>query len=189
MSEIDDVLGLAESTQPDLPDNERMAELGDRVQALIDLRSRIEKGEKLIKQLKKEELALSGETIPSIMDELGFSQIKTPEGREVSYKPFYSGKIRPESEDQAFKWIEENGHGGVIKGEVVLGYRRSQRDEVLALIQFLKDEGWDRFDLAVKLGVHHSTLRALFRELIEDEGQQPPPDLFDVFIGRKTTIK
>ena len=186
MSDIDDVLGLAEASAPELPDNEQMKELGTQVQNLIDLRDRIEKGEQLLKELKKQELTLSGETIPSIMDELGFSQIKTPDGREVSYRPFYSGKIRPEAEDKAFEWIEENGHGGVIKGQMILDYRRPQRDDVLDLMRSLRENGWET---TIKLGVHHSTLRALFRELVEDEGVQPPPDLFDLFIGRKTTIK
>lgn len=183
---IDDVLGLAAQAAPDLPENEEMEELGKEVQNLVDLRSRIEKGEALLKELKKEEARLSGETIPSLMDELGFSSIKTPDGREVSYSTFYSGKIIPEAEDAAFDWIEENGHGGVIKGQLVLDYRRPQRDEVLALRAKLEEAGWD---MAIKLGVHHSTLRALFRELVEDEGVQPPPDLFNLFIGRKTKVK
>lgn len=183
---IDDVLGLAAAAQPELPDNEEMKQLGTEVQRLIDLRERIAKGEELLKELKKDEMKLSGEVIPSIMDELGFSSIKTPDGRQVSYKPFYSGKIRPEAEDLAFQWLEENQHGGVIKGEMILGYRRPQREEVLALKEALEQEGWE---LKIKLGVHHSTLRALFKELVEEEGVQPPPDMFDLFIGRKTEIK
>ena len=183
---IDDILGLAENASPELPDNEEMKELGQRVAELVELRSRIDKGEELLKSLKKEELKLSGETIPSLMDELGFSSIKTPDGREVSYSTFYSGKIKPEAEDMAFDWIENNGHGGVIKGQMILDYRRPQRDEVLELKKALEENGWE---LGIKLGVHHSTLRALFRELVEDEGVQPPPDLFDLFIGRKTKVK
>lgn len=187
MSEnINDVLKMAEAADIELPDNDSMSELGSNVQDLIELRERIEKGEALLKDLKKQEAKLSGEIIPSIMDELGFSSIKTPEGQEVSYKPFYSGKIRPESEDMAFDWIEENGHGGVIKGQMIVDYRREARDEVMNLKAALEEDGWGT---TIKLGVHHSTLRALFRELIEDEGMQPPPDLFDIFIGRKTTIK
>jgi len=183
---IDDVLGLAAQAAPELPDNEEMKELGKAVEDLISLRDRIERGEELLKQLKKDETRLSGETIPSMMDELGFSSIKTPDGREVSYSTFYSGKILPEHEDEAFDWIEENGHGGVIKGQMILDYRRPQRDDVLELMKALRENGWD---LNIKLGVHHSTLRALFKELVEDEGVQPPPDLFNLFIGRKTKIK
>ena len=186
MADIDDILDLAEDTPPDLPQNEEMEELGKTVQELVELRSRIEKGEELMKKLKKEEARLSGETIPSLMDELGFSSIKTPDGREVSYSTFYSGKILPEAEAEAFDWIEGQGHGGVIKGQLVLDYRRPQRDEVLQVKTMLEEAGWD---MNIKLGVHHSTLRALFRELVEDEGTQPPPDLFNLFIGRKTKVK
>lgn len=184
--DLDDVLGLAKSVVPELPDNEKLNELSLNVEALISLRERIEKGEEFLAELKKQELRLSGEVIPSIMDEIGVTEIKTTDGHKVSYKPFYSGKIREEAEDRAYEWLEDSGHGGVIKGQMILDYRRPQRDEVLALKKLLLEMGWET---ALKLGVHHSTLRALFKEIIEDEGETLPPDLFDVFVGRKTTIK
>lgn len=184
--DLDEVLGLAKATEIDLPDNDELEQLSLNVEALVVLRERIEKGEEFLAELKKQEQRLSGEVIPSIMDSLGLMEIKTTQGRKVSYKPFYSGKIREEAEDRAFEWLEEEGHGGVIKGQMILDYRRPQRDEVLALREELKAQGWAS---TIKLGVHHATLRSLFREVIEDDGGNFPPDLFDLFIGRKTTIK
>jgi hypothetical protein len=187
IDDLDDILGMAKAEAPDLPSDASMAELSVLVKELVDVRSRIERGEELLATLKKEELRLSNESVPSKMDEIGFTEVKLPDGRRVSYKPFYSGKIKPEREPEAFVWLEDNGHGGVIKGEVIVPYRRPQREVIEKLIKFIKTEFG--LDPNIKLGVHHSTLRALFREVIEDEGETFPPELFDLFIGRKTTIK
>lgn len=185
MTDIDDVLGLAAQEVPELPSDNEMEELSNLVQQLVEIRERIENGEQHLKDLKKIEVKLSQESVPSKMDEIGFTSVTIPNGRKIAYNPFYGGKIKPESEDLAFDWIEENGHGGVIKGALSVEYRRPQRDEAIALKAALKEQGWDS---TIKLSVHHSTFRALAKEVIE-EGGVFPPDLFDIFMGRKTTIK
>ena len=187
IDDLDEILGLAKSEAPVLPSDAQMSELSVLVKELVDVRDRIERGEEFLKKLKAEEMRLSNEAVPSKMDEIGFTEVKLPTGQRVSYKPFYSGKIRPEREPEAFNWLEENGHGGIIKGEVIVPWRRAEREIIDQLIEFIKEQYG--IEPNIKLGVHHSTLRAFFREVIEDEGETLPPDLFDLFIGRKTTIK
>jgi len=184
--DLDEILGLAQSEQPELPSDSQMKELSAVITELANLRIRIEKGEALLDGLKKEELRLSTEVVPSKMDEIGFTKVVLPTGQTVSYKPFYSNKINPEREPEAYEWLEENGHGGVIKGQAIFDYRRKERDEMLNILDRIKNEYG--LTATVKLGVHHSTLRALTREVIE-EGETFPPDLFNVYIGRKTDIK
>jgi hypothetical protein len=184
--ELDDILGLAASEAPALPKEEQISELSAMVKDLVRLRNEIEALDETRKELAKQELRLGGELIPSKMDELGVSSL-TVNDRKVTCKPFYSAKIKPESEPQAFDWLEESGHGDVIKGELIVPYRRPDRETAMAIRTLIKEQYG--IESNVKLGVHHSTLRALARELIEDEGVVPPPDLFDMFIGRQTIIK
>lgn len=185
-NELDDILGLAAAEAPALPKDETIGELSAMVKDLIEVRNRLEELEELRKELSKKELRLGGELIPSKMQELGVSSL-TVNDRKVTCKPFYSAKIKPESEPLAFDWLEESGHGGVIKGELIVQYRRPEREKALLIKQMLKEQ-YD-IEANIKLGVHHSTLRALARELIEDEGVVPPPDLFELFIGQQTIIK
>lgn len=184
--DIDDILGLAAAEAPALPKEEQISELSAMVKDLIRVRNQIEELDEARKELSKQELRLGGELIPSKMDELGVSSL-TVNDRKVTCKPFYSAKIKPEREPEAFEWLEEAGHGDVIKGELIVPYRRPDKDTAMAIKEYIK-QNYD-IDSNVKLGVHHSTLRALARELVEDEGLIPPPDLFDMFIGRQTNIK
>jgi hypothetical protein len=184
--DLDDILGLAANEAPVLPKDEQISDLSALVKELVTIRNQLEQLEETRKELAKQEQRLGGELIPSKMDELGISTV-TVNDRKVTCKPFYSAKIRPESEPQAFDWLEEAGHGDVIKGELIVPYRRPDRDLANTIRSLIREEYG--MESNVKLGVHHSTLRALARELVEDEGVVPPPDLFDLFIGRQTVIK
>jgi len=184
--DLDDILGLAAAEAPALPEEEQIADLSAMVKELVQVRNQLEQLEETRKELAKKEQRLGGELIPGKMQELGVSSL-TVDDRKVSCKPFYSAKIKPESEPLAFNWLEEAGHGDVIKGELIVAYRRPDREMAMAIKAYVKETY--EIDANIKLGVHHSTLRALARELIEDEGIVPPPDLFDLFIGQQTLIK
>lgn len=187
MSEdLADILGMAAAEAPAVPKDEQLSELSALVRDILATRQAIEDLDETRKALAAKELRLGGELIPSKMQELGVTSL-TVDGRKVSCKPFYSAKIKPESEPLAFVWLEESGHGDVIKGEVIIPYRRPDREKAAAIQKLIMET----FDMPsnTKLGVHHSTLRALVRELVEDEGVVPPPDLFDLFIGQQTIIK
>jgi hypothetical protein len=184
--DIDDILGLAASEEISLPKDEEISDLSAMVKELIAVRNNMDALNETLKELGKREQKLGGEMIPSRMHELGVTNL-TVNDRKVTCKPFYSAKIKPESEMMAFDWLEEAGHGDVIKGELIVPYRRPDRDIAMEI----KESILATYGIAanVKLGVHHSTLRALARELVEDEGVVPPPDLFDLFIGNQTIIK
>lgn len=187
MSEdLDDILGMAAAEAPAVPKDEQLSELSALVRDLLATRQAIEELDEARKSYAAKELRLGGELIPSKMQELGVTSI-TVNDRKVSCKPFYSAKIKPESEPLAFQWLEESGHGDVIKGELIVPYRRPDKE----MIDKLRAHIIDAYGVSpnTKLGVHHSTLRALVRELVEDEGVVPPPDLFDLFIGQQTIIK
>jgi hypothetical protein len=184
--DLDEILGLAKSETPSLPSDAAMKQLSDSINELVALRTRIERGTELLENLKKEEQRLSNEIVPAKLDEIGFTKIVLPDGRSVSYSPFYSNKINPEHEPEAFDWLEENGHGGSIKGEATFTYRRADRDAMLENLARIKEDYG--YEAKIKLSVHHSTLRALTREVVENGGVFPP-DLFSVYIGRKTEIK
>lgn len=158
-------------------DDTSLEELSSLVEQQATLEDRIEKGEALLKDLKSQHLKLSTELIPDKLSSLGLSSITTANGRKVVVKPFYSCKILS---PEAFKWLDEHGHGGIIKTVVEKKFTRDERDEAL---QFASEH--PGFELSES--VHHQTLTAFAKEIYSDNGQLPD-GLFSVYQGSRTKL-
>ncbi len=169
----------------DLPSNKDLSELTDKVNKLDEIRVKMEKATDLLKLLGEAERHLSTEIIPELMDKLDLSKVALKNGQVVSCRPFYQGKIRSEHEEQAFDWLEQNGHGGVVKGNLTIPFAKGDKDKIVQIGKSIKQ--MHGIDVEINQSVHHSTMKALIRE-INESGKSMPGEHFDVFIGRKTYI-
>ena len=68
------------------------------------------------------------------------SLIKLKDGSAVEVKPFYGARIPLSKVDDAFTWLRENGHGDLIKNNVMLTFGRNQDNEAKSLVAELKRE-------------------------------------------------
>ena len=66
--------------------------LADQVEKLESLQARLDLQEDNIKNTKKQLEYISGEVIPTMMSEMGFSHLKLLDGSTVEVKPNYSYK-------------------------------------------------------------------------------------------------
>ena len=62
---------------------ENIQSLADQVEKLEGLLSRIETSENNLKDLKKEHQRISGEVIPTMMSEMGLSELKLQDGSHL----------------------------------------------------------------------------------------------------------
>jgi predicted nucleic acid-binding Zn-ribbon protein len=76
-------------------DNDKKS-LSDQVEKLKDLEDSIVAKEEELKQLKQQADAISGEVIPTMMQELNISTLKLADGSAVEVKPVYGASISPE---------------------------------------------------------------------------------------------
>ncbi len=159
--------------------------LADQVQRLESLQSRLELQEENIKNTKKELEHVSGEIIPTMMSEMGLSHLKLMDGSSVDVKPHYSATITVANKEAAFKWLRENGLGDIIKNEISVSFGRNEDNKAADYAVLAQERG---FQPTQKLKVEPMTLKALVRERIE-AGKEMPTELFNVFVGNKTTIK
>ena len=159
--------------------------LADQVQMLEGVSNRIDISEKNIKDLKKEHDRLSGEVIPTMMAEMGLSHLKLTDGSTVDVKPNYSASITIANRDAAFQWLRENGLGDIIKNEISVSFGRNEENKAADYAALAQERG---FQPTQKLKVEPMTLKALVRERSE-AGKEMPTELFNVFVGNKTTIK
>ena len=164
---------------------ENIRSLADQVERLEILNQDIELREENLKKLKKKLEHLSGEIIPTMMSEMGLSHLKLMDGSSVDVKPNYSANITIANREAAFNWLRNNGLGDIIKNEILVSFGRNEDNKAADYAALAQERG---FQPTQKLKVEPMTLKALVRERIE-AGKEMPTELFNVFVGNKTTIK
>ena len=164
---------------------ENIQSLADQVERLENLNQEIEKKEKDLKQRKKDLEHLSGEVIPTMMSEMGLAHLKLMDGSSVDVKPHYSANITIANKEAAYNWLRNNGLGDIIKNEISVSFGRNEDNKAADYAALAQERG---FQPTQKLKVEPMTLKALVRERIE-AGKDMPTELFNVFVGNKTTIK
>ena len=164
---------------------ENIQSLADQVEKLNILDQEVEILENNLKQKKKDFEYLSGEIIPTMMAEMGLSQLKLMDGSSVDVKPNYSANITIANRDAAFQWLRNNGLGDIIKNEISVSFGRNEDNKAADYANLAAERGYQPTQ---KLKVEPMTLKALVRERIES-GKEMPTELFNVFVGNKTTIK
>jgi hypothetical protein len=168
-----------------LEKTENIRSLADQVERLESLQNRLELQEDNIKNTKKELEHVSGEIIPTMMAEMGLSHLKLMDGSSVDVKPNYSANITIANREAAFNWLRNNGLGDIIKNEILVSFGRNEDNKAADYAALAQERG---FQPTQKLKVEPMTLKALVRERIE-AGKDMPTELFNVFVGNKTTIK
>ena len=159
--------------------------LADKIKELQAQQEQLQIQEDAVKQKKKDIEYLSGEVIPTMLSEMGLSFLKLQDGSSVEVKTNYSATITQAKKAEAFNWLRENGLGDIIKNEISVAFGRNEDNKAADYAELAKSQGLDPMQ---KLKVEPMTLKALVRERIE-AGKDMPTELFNVFIGNKTTIK
>ena len=159
--------------------------LANKIKEMQSIQKDIEQNEEYLKQRKKELEVISGEVIPTMLTEMGLSYLKLADGSSVEVKTNYSATITQANKEKAFNWLRENGLGDIIKNELTVSFGRNEDNKAAAYAELAKGQG---FQPTQKLKVEPMTLKALVRERIEG-GKPLPTEIFNVFIGNKTTIK
>ena len=159
--------------------------LSDEVLKLRALEDQLKIMEEALKTRKKEIDRISGEIIPTMLSEMGLSQLKLADGSSVDVRPFYSATISVQNKDKAYSWLRTNGLGDIIKNEISVSFGRNEDNKAAGYAELAKSNGYQPTQ---KLKVEPMTLKALVRERIE-AGKEMPMEIFNIFVGNKTTIK
>jgi len=133
--------------------------------------------------------------LPAVMDRAGVQRILVAARHghpafEVSLKTMYSANIAAGWDalrrKEAFDWLEANGHGSLIKTEVITKFDRDDREAASAFIGYLEAEG---HAFTERENVHPQTLSAWLKEMVTRRGEMPPLDTIGGYIERQAVIK
>ena len=159
--------------------------LADKIKEMQAVQKASALDEEQIKQKKKDIEYLSGEVIPTMLSEMGLSFLKLQDGSSVEVKTNYSATITQANKEAAFNWLRENGLSDIIKNEISVSFGRNEDNKAADYAELAKGQG---LEPRQKLKVEPMTLKALVRERME-AGKEMPTELFNIYVGNKTTIK
>jgi hypothetical protein len=177
-------------TQTPIPDSQ-IATITDLARDLYRTEKAIEKTEVFLEDLKRKQAMLKMQLIPAAMEKIGMEAftLKSKEDNgavaTLKVKPFYSAKIAEENETNAFKWLRDNDHAGMVRTQFQINLTQKEQDMVKKVLSTLRR---NRIPFDKKDNVHWQTLRAWVKTMKEG-GHFIPDDLFGVFVGKTTDIK
>jgi hypothetical protein len=177
-------INFEEDQREDLNSVNDAKSLSDQVVKLKNLEDDLVEKEKELKELKRHIELVSGEVIPTMMQEMNISTLKLADGSSVEVKPVYGASITTANKEAAYTWLRENGLGNLIKNEITVSFGRNEDNKAQQYAVLAKGQG---FEPVQKLKVEPMTLKALVRERLES-GQEMPSDLFNVFAGNRTKV-
>jgi len=177
-------INFEEDQREDLNSVNDAKSLSDQVVKLKQLEDELVDKEKELKELKRHIELVSGEVIPTMMQEMNISTLKLADGSSVEVKPVYGASITTANKEAAYTWLRENGLGDLIKNEITVSFGRNEDNKAQQYAVLAKGQG---FEPVQKLKVEPMTLKALVRERLES-GQEMPSDLFNVFAGNRTKV-
>ena len=159
--------------------------LADQVERLELCDDRIADIEADLKMMKNKRDHISGEIIPTMMSEMGFSELTLKDNTKLKVTTSYKAHISEANKEMAFNWLRNNGLGDIIKNEISVSFGRNEDNKAADYATLAKERG---FQPTQKMKVEPMTLKALVRERIE-KGKEMPTEIFGVFTKNKTTIK
>ena len=177
-------INFEEDQREDLNSVNDAKSLSDQVVKLKKLEDELVDKEKELKELKRHIELVSGEVIPTMMQEMNISTLKLADGSSVEVKPVYGASITVANKEAAYTWLRENGLGDLIKNEITVSFGRNEDNKASEYANLAKGQGYEPVQ---KLKVEPMTLKALVRERLES-GQEMPSDLFNVFAGNRTKV-
>ena len=158
--------------------------LANKVKDLQRLENEIDALEDRLKNTKRDLEIFSGDVIPTMMAEMGLTQLKLMDGSSVDVKPYYAASITVKNREAAYKWLRENDLGDIIKNDVTVSFGRNEDNKAADYANLAQSQGYQPTQ---KLKVEPMTLKALVRERIE-KGKDMPMDIFNVFVGNRTKL-
>ena len=159
--------------------------LADQVERLELCDDRIADIENDLKMMKKKRDHISGEVIPTMMSEMGLSELKLQDGSHLKVATSYKAHISEANKEAAYNWLRNNGLGDIIKNEISVSFGKDEDNKAASYVDLAKSQG---LEPARKMKVEPMTLKALVRERIE-AGKDMPTEIFGVYTENKTTIK
>lgn len=125
--------------------------------------------------------------LPQLMQQARLKKTTLEDGTQLTLKEDVYASIAGERQGEAFRWLNENGHGDLIKNELKCNFGKGEEQMAIEAEALLRQH-FQGLEPERKQSVHPQTLRAFVREQIQG-GKQVPMETFGVGFVTKVTYK
>ena len=167
-----------------------VAPTGVELSQVVSLIHELEEAEELLaicqeefKRIQERVRALSQHEIPTLMTEIGMSEFRMEDGRKVTVGSKVRCSIPKANYAEAMRWLDEAGHGGLIKRTITVGFGRDSEDSAHELAEKLAEE----YDVKEGQKVEPMTMTAHIRQQLKD-GEAFPMELFGAYEQKFTKV-
>lgn len=172
------------SAYAEAPKGGDLAKLAELAEELAEIDLEAQALELKLKNARSRADSLRDVQIPELMEELGMEKFTTTNGFEIDIKESIRASISKENEPLAFAWLDQNGHGGMIKRKVEVRFDKNQEDAAKELAKELRS---DYSGVSIDGSVHNSTLRSWVRKRLE-KGEEIPETISHI-VQKSAKIK
>jgi hypothetical protein len=182
-SELLDLLDdAAEATKPSIDGLGRASALAQRFEALeIEATALLAKAKEVSDQMA----VIAERDIPALFDELKIRDLTLDNGRTLSIKNTYIGKIPEERREEAYTWLEDHAMGALVKTKVEAQFGMGELAKAKALQEQLIEQG---FVVNADRSVHPATLGKFVKTMLL-AGNEIPKELFQPNVLRRAQLK
>lgn len=181
----------AEAQEQMRPIGEKLGPIGKNAKEVLEGQVKdLWKAEKTVARLEEELKAakqvlrnISEMTLPATLEDMGLEEVTVSGGIRVAIKESVHASPKADRRDEMYDWLEENGHGGLIKRTGTFSIGIGQERKAKAWIKKIKAYP-GRFERKVE----PSTLRSFVNEQLK-AGVEIPMELFGAYTRRVAQVK
>lgn len=162
------------SDDAELPKTDRLSDLGVLAGALENWDHIVADLEQQLENAKSHRDEIAQEKIPELMEEIGMEEFKMASGRKIKVRQRVFASFHDGQKGEALAWLDSHGHGGLVKGEVVMPYLKGQDTIAEQAANLLRQTF--QFPVTKDRTVHHQTLSAWAKRQLE-KGEAIPESI------------
>lgn len=160
---MNDLEGLVKLAEEMVKLEYSIADIGDQMKALEDLRRKIEESD-----------------LPEAMEAIGVETFTMTDGRKVTMKVRTHTHISADHQSEAFGWLRKMGHDDIIKRILTISFGKGEDAVAGALFAELTSrESLADNSVIGKQSVHPSTLRSFVTKALA-AGEEIPHEAFGI---------
>ena len=161
-----------------------ITKIGEKV---VENKKNIAKLDEEVKSAKEKLRKVVEEELPDAMTSVNLRTFELEDGTNFSVKDEIFVSIREDRRAGALKWLEDNGHGDLIKHDVKVSFGRGDHESAEDLKKIL-GKSFKSIPYDERMNVHSGTLKVFAKERYS-LGETLPEEHFSVYEASVAKVK